>query len=216
MILYKTPPSVQQRYKGKQAPWILRRDSLQAQTEGWDVFQGDSGRLSIQALDISSRFRTDSDALVYVMQRAIDGSDLHARALLHIDRFNARHHVYEIIVGNVGTVYVGTHKTKATTLFAAYVKQSGSNCGRAAGESVVLMRDDEPLREYTGKEDKNCVSLPPCAIARTNPMFELREGWLFYGRDGKLYVAQFDVTWPGWEVFEAHIEWWASVYNEED
>ena len=46
-------------------------------------------------------------------------------------------------------------------------------------------------------------------------MFELQQGWLFYGKDGHLYVARFDVTWPGWEVFEARIEWWSGVYNED-
>lgn len=43
--------------------------------------------------------------------------------------------------------------------------------------------------------------------------FDLEGGILFYGRDGKLYVARRDApTWPDeWEVFEAHIEWWCSV-----
>ena len=51
-------------------------------------------------------------------------------------------------------------------------------------------------------------------------MFELRDGWLFYGLDGLLYVARYDSrTFPDcWEVFEARIEWWHGVYldGEED
>lgn len=45
-------------------------------------------------------------------------------------------------------------------------------------------------------------------------LFELKDGWLFYGRDNKLYVARYNSpSWPGWEVFEAHIAWRASAYD---
>lgn len=47
-------------------------------------------------------------------------------------------------------------------------------------------------------------------------MFELEQGWLFYGLDGLLYVARFGLVYSGWEVFEARIEWWHSVYNTDD
>lgn len=43
-------------------------------------------------------------------------------------------------------------------------------------------------------------------------MFELHDGWLFYGLDNKLYVVRrFD---GNWEVFEARIEWWCTAYND--
>ena len=42
-------------------------------------------------------------------------------------------------------------------------------------------------------------------------VFDLNEGVLFRARDGKLYVARFDVVYAGeWEVFQARIEWWRS------
>jgi len=47
-------------------------------------------------------------------------------------------------------------------------------------------------------------------------VFELQQGYLFYGLDGKLYAARYDVTWPGWEAFEVRVEWSSSVYNEEE
>jgi len=48
---------------------------------------------------------------------------------------------------------------------------------------------------------------------KSGEVFGLRGGILFYGRDGKLYMARYDsASWPGeWEVFEAHIEWWRSA-----
>ncbi len=51
-------------------------------------------------------------------------------------------------------------------------------------------------------------------------MFDLQEGVLFRGLDGKLYVARYDVCYPDeWEVFEARIEWWRSestCYTDEE
>ena len=45
-------------------------------------------------------------------------------------------------------------------------------------------------------------------------VFEVRGGYLFYGLDGKLYMARYDAAYPGWEAYEARIEWWASVYTQ--
>lgn len=60
---------------------------------------------------------------------------------------------YEVIVGNVGTVYDGTGKTIAKTAYLRYVKVSLSGAGRAGGEGVVLMEDGEIIAEHYGEND---------------------------------------------------------------
>jgi hypothetical protein len=56
--------------------------------------------------------------------------------------------MYEVIVGNIGTVYSGDNLEHATAIFDSYVAQSRSTFGRAAGESVTLLQDDDIIREY--------------------------------------------------------------------
>lgn len=58
--------------------------------------------------------------------------------------------VYEVIVGNVGTVYVGVDAKRATVEFEAYVSRSKLGSGRVEGESVTLLGDHEIIREYVG------------------------------------------------------------------
>ena len=55
---------------------------------------------------------------------------------------------YEVIVGNIGTIYDGHDETEARRIYAVYLAQSQANYGRAAGESVTLMQNGEPLQEY--------------------------------------------------------------------
>ena len=60
---------------------------------------------------------------------------------------------YEVIVGNIGTVYRGTSFAAAQKNFATYREQSQSGYGRAAGESVTLMRDGEVIREFDAEAE---------------------------------------------------------------
>ena len=60
---------------------------------------------------------------------------------------------YEVIVGNIGTVYRGTSFSAAQKDFATYREQSQSGYGRAGGESVTLMRDGEVIREFDGEAE---------------------------------------------------------------
>ena len=60
---------------------------------------------------------------------------------------------YQVIVGNIGTVYDGNSRGLADCEFTAFCKISDRMTGRAAGESVTLMDNDEPVKEYTGKLD---------------------------------------------------------------
>lgn len=58
--------------------------------------------------------------------------------------------IYEVNVGNIGTIYCGDSYRTALKHFVEYIDQSKSEVGRASGESVVLARDGEPIREYIG------------------------------------------------------------------
>lgn len=64
---------------------------------------------------------------------------------------------YELIVGNIGTVYTGDDRAEADRLFDHYVAQSKSERGRAGGEDVTLFEDGEPIREHTGSLSQNDI-----------------------------------------------------------
>lgn len=58
---------------------------------------------------------------------------------------------YEVIVGNVGTVYSG-HESTARKEFNAWAKIAKGKTGRAAGEDVTLVNSEgDILREYVGR-----------------------------------------------------------------
>jgi hypothetical protein len=53
--------------------------------------------------------------------------------------------MYEVIVENIGKVYEGTDENFARKTFNDYVKLSKKGYGRAAGEGVILLKDNEIL-----------------------------------------------------------------------
>lgn len=55
---------------------------------------------------------------------------------------------YAVIVGNIGTVYRGPDRWEALENFVAYQRLSQSNSGRAGGETVTFMDNDEILEQY--------------------------------------------------------------------
>ena len=57
--------------------------------------------------------------------------------------------LWEVTCGNIGTVYSG-NGTEAKRHFAEYRSQSKNNYGRAAGETVTLWKDGEPVKEFDG------------------------------------------------------------------
>lgn len=63
-------------------------------------------------------------------------------------------HQYEVVVGNIGTVYSGTYSSDAIMTFIAYSDKSERNEGRAAGESVTLFQDGEIAKVYIGTIDQ--------------------------------------------------------------
>lgn len=64
---------------------------------------------------------------------------------------------YDVYVGNIGCVSSGIRdltRTAANKLYSEYVQQSKTGYGRAAGESVTLTCEGEPVKEYVGKNDR--------------------------------------------------------------
>jgi hypothetical protein len=52
-------------------------------------------------------------------------------------------HTYEVVVGNIGSVYTGTRKADAMKHFREYKRQSETGYGRAADEEITLFADGE-------------------------------------------------------------------------
>lgn len=61
--------------------------------------------------------------------------------------------LFEVIVGNIGLVYSGNSQHTAVARFDNYVANSKADVGRAAGESVYLMQDGQPINEHQGPAD---------------------------------------------------------------
>jgi len=59
---------------------------------------------------------------------------------------------FEVIVGNIGTVYNGHDESEAYRRYDEYVSQSLQNYGRAAGESVILIFNNEIIKEHYQRE----------------------------------------------------------------
>ena len=62
----------------------------------------------------------------------------------------ANNHHYEVIIGNIGTVYDGEDKVEALKHYTEYVEQSKSGHGRAGHEPVTLMLNGEISQEHYG------------------------------------------------------------------
>jgi hypothetical protein len=58
--------------------------------------------------------------------------------------------MYQVIVGNVGTVYHGDSELDAREKYDEYVMQSMHGRGRASGEDVTMLADDEIVRNFDG------------------------------------------------------------------
>lgn len=63
--------------------------------------------------------------------------------------------LFEVLVGNIGTVYSGPLFKEALQDYSEYKRQSARQYGRAAGEPVILLRDGEVKWEHTPKESQH-------------------------------------------------------------
>lgn len=60
---------------------------------------------------------------------------------------------FTVVVGNIGTVYIGNNYMVACSKFQHYKKLSHAGNGRAGGERVVLCDESgEPVMEYAGAD----------------------------------------------------------------
>lgn len=60
---------------------------------------------------------------------------------------------FEVIVGNIGTVYSGNSLKEVLKARSTYIKQSKSNYGKASGESVTVFKNSELWSEFVGLND---------------------------------------------------------------
>lgn len=60
---------------------------------------------------------------------------------------------YEVIVGNIGSVYYGTSFPNAARTYQDYEDLSKEGYGRAANEQVTLLEDGIILKEYVPNEN---------------------------------------------------------------
>jgi hypothetical protein len=58
---------------------------------------------------------------------------------------------YEVLVGNIGSVYRGNLLTTAKQVFDDYANSSKHRIGRSAGENVVIYQNGEEYLEYVGR-----------------------------------------------------------------
>jgi hypothetical protein len=61
---------------------------------------------------------------------------------------------YEVIVGNIGSVYKSTSKETALELYRHYIILSDNGLGRAANEDVRLFANGELVSEHKGDKKK--------------------------------------------------------------
>ena len=60
--------------------------------------------------------------------------------------------IYQVVVGNVGTMKY-TSKKLAEDCYRTYVTLSTNNISRASGESVILFKNDEIIKEHLGDNE---------------------------------------------------------------
>jgi len=61
---------------------------------------------------------------------------------------------YQVIVGNIGTVYNGTNGFTANKEYNSYIGLSKQLYGKVSGESVIMFKDGEVYKEYIGTIDQ--------------------------------------------------------------
>lgn len=89
-------------------------------------------------------YRTSADSYVWSPSfKEIDGQEL----CLECAKDEP---TYQVIVGNIGNVYEGQSYKTARAKFKEYVGQSKLNVGRAAGENVTMLSNDEIEDEFIG------------------------------------------------------------------
>lgn len=58
--------------------------------------------------------------------------------------------IFEIVVGNIGSVYSGNNFMQARSTYTQYVELSRNGHGRASGEAVTFFHNGEVRMEFPG------------------------------------------------------------------
>jgi hypothetical protein len=58
---------------------------------------------------------------------------------------------YEVIVGNVGSVYNGDSEASARAVYNSYVRAADGDVGRAAGKDVTLLGDHKIIESHPSR-----------------------------------------------------------------
>lgn len=89
MKLTLTPPSIAALAKDGPVIWTDKHQR-RALKQGWGVFSNGTYGLGIERYDVADRFDSDNAALLYVMNRAINGNPVAIMALRYIDAYQGR------------------------------------------------------------------------------------------------------------------------------
>lgn len=75
-------------------------------------------------------------------------------------RYDVR--TYEVVVGNIGTVYTGRSQKIANETFETYRKNSINGVGRGGYEDVILLHGGEPEKEHFAEVPEHVHECPDC------------------------------------------------------
>jgi hypothetical protein len=64
---------------------------------------------------------------------------------------------YQVVVGNIGTVYDGDSTMDSIQVFEEYIKVSKGGTGRGGNEKVARLVDGEIFDEYDPRRDSDCL-----------------------------------------------------------
>jgi hypothetical protein len=110
------------------------------------VVRGKSGK-------VAGRYATRAEAERRIAQLKAGASRL--KAFQFGGGRSAKSPGWQVVVGNIGTVFDGTRESAARVVFKDYVILSKSNNGRAGGESVTLLDPSgEPIAEHVGANEE--------------------------------------------------------------
>lgn len=59
--------------------------------------------------------------------------------------------LYEVLVSNIGKVWEGNNTYTANAIYAQYVRKSTKDIGRASGESVDMLKNNEIVKSFVGR-----------------------------------------------------------------
>jgi hypothetical protein len=107
---------------------------------------------------------------------------------------------YEVVVGNIGTVYTGANKAVAQRCFKGYAGRSRLGVGRGAHENVTLFQNGEIVKEHTVVEpsenpNTNCLEGMRCPSCGSYGPFQMEANIVVLVSDEGTQDAGGDYEW---------------------